>query len=1447
MGLAAMGLAAFQGPVASAAVLKKAELTAVINEVRLLDPAAGERGAKIKDVVEGEIGVKTGIQSRAELLFQDKTLTRLGANTLFSFNEGTRNLELERGTMLLQCPKGVGGAKIRTAAVTAAITGTTILLEYSPAPTPKRPRGYIPTIAEMTPDECFAELQHPRRNYTKAERASLQGKAGQRKKGGSGGYVKVLVLEGTLRLFLNTRLGESVLISAGHMIILDPQAIAIPPAVEFDIQRLAETSLLVDNRFWGGKATDLNMAVVAREVTIQDKLKDRGTLLETNLVIPGAGTEVVTLAQLNQSIQAQEIAFISQQQPGGVGVPGSGPSGTTPSSPGTGSSSPFLSTITSPSTYVVGGGSVIETDPSITTNGITDYGTLFSAGGNPAMFLYGSESAFDDTLFGPGDSSSKNIFAVFKFSNLQLSGVPGILTTGGAPNLALISEGPITTSLPGGAFNLDVLNGFFMSTVNGSITMGPEFSFTSTVTFTPSPTSNDPGMQLYARGPTSDVVFGSTVNFADRDFELDAEHDVVVSSQITALSSTDPLLRDDADVRIMAGNHFVLNSSGLITASDVHIIANDVVGSGSALVDAVSLTVDLQSLATLTQTGGLFHVNTLPVSQTNLQDFFLSGVAGVTVTGNVTVSTAPSPSTGRFVGLRLRSDAGDVIINGNLTTNKDLRVETDHNFIVGPSGLVTAQNIEVDALLASVTLPGDVTFATAPNPGGGTDFVGVTIRSDNGDVTINGHLVTNNDLRIESDHNFILGPGGLLTAQSVEIHSPNAGITLPGDVTAVTAVNPGGGGDFVGLSVHAESGDVTVNGHLTTNHSLEIDAQSGNFILGPGGRLTAPDIRIDNIRDVAGSGAAVVDGASATINIQIQNAATLTQSGNLLFVNTLPIDQASPLQNLFLTATAGLTIPSNVNINVVPGGFTQSIGLNSDGVLTINGTLSTSTGLFIQVRDIAAGPLAFLQAPNVNVTLTGPASPATVNVAGNNLLFNSLPIDLSIPGSYTAVSAPTIQVAPNLVLPAPGGVGIGASHPIYDTVTHAFTGWTSDNVQVAGNITATGGLNLGGIANVTGNVDVGGLGVGEVTVGGTVTAGNIFWAGQYSYYNSTGTGPVVATAASLTAPVVDANAGLSFAGANEGSGMGSNNAFPDDGHVFTLSTGVVVFDTSGASPYIGPATFDGGDALPGGSNAGGNGGTFTLNATGDVTVNTPISATTGANATGVTSGGNGGTVNLNSTNGAVTVNSTIQVSSADVPNHRVSKTGGNIAVKTGKTSGAGINIANTGQLLSLLDATAPGPGGTVQVVSAGADINVSGKVQADRGTIDVHNNGPSGQVFVNSTAQLAADVVKVGALGANGQLTIQAGSQINATSTLKLYGGSGALGSVLFTGSGNVNLSGSAIHVAATTVQIDPATHVNNSGTTFVHSTTSNFGVGAGGGKFQNAVTQTPLSGAPSY
>ena len=85
---------------AASAPLTQAELTRVHRQVSMVDPATGKRPAVIHDVVKGDLGVETGVDSRAELLFPDNTLTRLAANTFFSFKAGTREMDLGHGAIL---------------------------------------------------------------------------------------------------------------------------------------------------------------------------------------------------------------------------------------------------------------------------------------------------------------------------------------------------------------------------------------------------------------------------------------------------------------------------------------------------------------------------------------------------------------------------------------------------------------------------------------------------------------------------------------------------------------------------------------------------------------------------------------------------------------------------------------------------------------------------------------------------------------------------------------------------------------------------------------------------------------------------------------------------------------------------------------------------------------------------------------------------------------------------------------------------------------------------------------------------------------------------------------------------------------------------------------------------------------------------------------------------
>ncbi len=119
------------GSIASGTQFTEAKVTAVVQDVKLLRGENVLRPAAINDKVHQDTAVRTGLESRSELEFPDLTLARLGANTIFSFNQEAREVKLINGAILLRVPKNSGGAKITTEAVTAGIVGTTVMMEFT--------------------------------------------------------------------------------------------------------------------------------------------------------------------------------------------------------------------------------------------------------------------------------------------------------------------------------------------------------------------------------------------------------------------------------------------------------------------------------------------------------------------------------------------------------------------------------------------------------------------------------------------------------------------------------------------------------------------------------------------------------------------------------------------------------------------------------------------------------------------------------------------------------------------------------------------------------------------------------------------------------------------------------------------------------------------------------------------------------------------------------------------------------------------------------------------------------------------------------------------------------------------------------------------------------------------------------------------------------------------
>jgi hypothetical protein len=188
--LFAFAIAIGPTPFTMAAGKNEARVSQAIHNVQLVPPDAAPRPASVNGNVRPGTAVRTGSDSRAELAFTDRTLARLGANSVLSFGEA--EFDLANGGMLLYLPKRSGGARINTAVATAAGASFTAMAEY-------RPKSWI----------------------------------------------KFIVLEGRGSVSLKHRPGEIRALRAGQMIMVRPGATKLPEPQDVDLSELMKRSLLV--------------------------------------------------------------------------------------------------------------------------------------------------------------------------------------------------------------------------------------------------------------------------------------------------------------------------------------------------------------------------------------------------------------------------------------------------------------------------------------------------------------------------------------------------------------------------------------------------------------------------------------------------------------------------------------------------------------------------------------------------------------------------------------------------------------------------------------------------------------------------------------------------------------------------------------------------------------------------------------------------------------------------------------------------------------------------------------------------------------------------------------------------------------------------------------------------------------------------------------------------
>jgi hypothetical protein len=238
----------------SAEDLQEAKVTQVVQDVKVVPSGAAARPVVVNETVRQGNAVQTGTQSRSELTFRDETITRLGEKTIYNIGGG-RTIELGSGQFLLYVPKNKGGAKVKMGPVTAAITGTTVLGHVYPS-----------------------------------------------------GIIEFTVLEGSACLHLD-RVGQSVQVNGGQMLVYDPVYERLEDPVYVDLQQQLTSPLVRDFR------TLPSAGLIQEEIQSQHQVAARNGDLDSAVRAAGAASiETATPDQFMAAFSSLLVRYPPSQR-----------------------------------------------------------------------------------------------------------------------------------------------------------------------------------------------------------------------------------------------------------------------------------------------------------------------------------------------------------------------------------------------------------------------------------------------------------------------------------------------------------------------------------------------------------------------------------------------------------------------------------------------------------------------------------------------------------------------------------------------------------------------------------------------------------------------------------------------------------------------------------------------------------------------------------------------------------------------------------------------------------------------------------------------------------------------------------------------------------------------------------------------------------------------------
>jgi hypothetical protein len=1359
---------------ANAASLQEARVSQVIQDVRLLEAHGAPRPAVVNDKVTLERAVRTGVESRAELTFTDLTITRLGANTIFSLKAGAREVDLTSGTILLAVPSGRAPVKANTTSVTVAVMGGTALLATGP-----------PT--------------------------------------------KFMVLEGIGTFYPKGHPEKAVTVHGGEMVMMTADKKITQPE-KLNVRLVLETSALIVD-FPPLTNLPLILAVVNQQLAEQQLAGATSQPLARNLVdvidvtSQNANANPVVLVSTSTSSPTPPPPTPTPPPPTPTPPPPTPTPPTPTPSPPTPTPSKFgtPTTITSPVPYLITSGTVITTDPSITTNGVTDYGKIYRGqtdDGAFSVWAFGSTSAVDTALDFDTHFNNAGHFpaAVFKFTSLELVGNPTIdLTNGGVTNLGLISVGDITSGLPGGTLTFTGLDALLLASQDGSINLGSEITF-----------QDIPTLFFYARGANGDLTLASPILgttdlflYAGRNITFNAGTDLILGGQFSARTASGNIsVSESGDITVGGSLSATVNNNGgqIGTGGNISFTTGGdlTTGSGSAFtIQNTTGTIDNGGNITLNVDGSTSTQGQLSLLVENYDES--GNPAGhIGTGGNISLTT----------GGNLTADSISVAINNRAGGVIDSGVSLTFNI----SGALTTLHDGTDYFGFPSSLSLYISNRYANNTAG--SFIGgnATLELHADSASIGGNL-----------NALISDRGGTIDGNALLNFSVTNNVTVQGDA-AWQILNDSG------PDLNAAS---PIGGTIHGNANLLLSATNLTVTTGE------LDVQIFNKNGgVPGSGGTIDSDANIAFNL----------TGNLTTQTSASFDILNQLQS---GGTTGGTIGGDATVNVTAANI--STGVNSFGT-SLDSLINNATGniggdaiVNVDVGDLinAQGPATFQILnndgghiggdANIFVTTGGDLTANSILAFVNNHNLGTIEsganITFDIGGALTTTGDATFVIS-NLN-EGPGGGTIG-SLATFDL--------NAASVSVGGFFQTFVGANGGGsitgsasnLVNATGNLVVQGPIAVQIEDTGFIQIDPIiFIAGGHIGGNAT----VTLSAQNITTfstasgiPGIDTMA-LEASIYSNGSGTIGGDAIVNVLASQNISAPGTVFFTVANGNYMGfGGGTIGGDAqlnisavnfMAGtlfadiynydGASIGGNA-NINLSLTGDLTTQGDalfrILNFGGGNIVGDAA------INVNAAN--ITANSLV----ADIDNSGGGTIGGSATIY--------MNVSGNATVTNDATVAIYGSDG-----AGSAAININGGNYNVGGTFLTYIDGDGTITFNNATAH--ADVLKVGALGANGVLNI-GGGILSADTTLKLYA-SGSNGQLNFVS--NVTLDsglGSTI-LAANSVTIfdNVVVTIGGKAPADVYTNNANYsGFGGNGtttGTFAGAGANNPqpLANAPPF